>query len=78
MFKWLLIATVIYWWVWYFLAVNSSYKPISEQIDVKTMSLKFPDYILETRNVCSWICTNYSTNNSSSWWWGGSSWGWGK
>ena len=73
MFKWIIIMVVLYWWIWYILSVNSTYKPISDQIDVKTMSLRKPSYIINTRSVCSWICQNFSS--SSSWWWW---WGWWK
>ena len=74
MFKWLIIATLIYWGIWYFLAVNSTYRPISEQIDMKTMSIKKPEYIISKRSECIGTCQNYSSSSSSSsWWW----WGWG-
>ena len=40
-----------------------------KQIDLKTMSLKKPDYIIKTWNSCSGNCTNYSSSSS---YWGGS------
>lgn len=55
----------------YFL-VGYTYKPISKQIDVKTMSLTKPDYILKKWSVCNWSCRNYSS--SSSYWGGSFSW----
>ncbi len=70
MFKWILWAMAIYWIIWWIFAVNSSYKPISEQIDVKTMSLRNPDYITKKWNNCSGSCRNYSSSSSSSRWGG--------
>ena len=72
MFKWIMIAVVLYWWIWYVMALNSSYEPISNQIDVKTMSLKKPSYIISKRSSCIWSCVDRSSD--SSWWWGW--WGW--
>lgn len=74
MLKWILWTFLIYGLIWGYLAVNSSYKPISEQIDVKTMSLKQPDYIVKKWSNCVGSCRNYSSSSSSSW--GGSSYGW--
>ena len=52
--------------IWYFFAYNTKYTPISKQIDVKTMSLKKPDFIVFKHNSCFWDCTNYAS--SSSYW----------
>ncbi len=68
MLKWIFVIVLISAWIWYFFAYNSSYTPISKQIDLKTMSLKKPDFIVFKRNICSWTCRNYSS--SSSYWWG--------
>ncbi len=69
MLKWILIITVISIWIWYFFSYNSSYPSISKQIDLKTMSLKKPDFIVFTRSICAWRCENYASS-SSYWWWG--------
>lgn len=71
MFKWIIWAIAIYAGIWFILAYNSEYTPISKQIDLKTMSLKKPDFIVVTRNICSWNCTNYSSSSS---YWGWSYW----
>ena len=73
MLKWILIITIISTWIWYYFAYNSSYKPISKQIDLKTMSLKQPDFLVYKRSKCVWNCENYSS--SSSYWGGWSFWG---
>ena len=71
MFKWILLVTLIFWWYGYYLA-NASYTDISKQIDLKTMQIKKPDYILKKSNSCVWSCKNYSTSGRywwSSYWW---------
>lgn len=71
MLKWILWTTIIFWWFGYYLA-NTSFEPISKQIDVKTMQIYQPQYILRKWNSCAWSCRNYSTNGSywwSSYWW---------
>jgi hypothetical protein len=73
MTKLILIIVLISAWIWYFFAYNSSYIPISKQIDLKTMSLKKPDFIVFKRDVCYWTCRNFSS--SSSYWWAWSFWG---
>ncbi len=72
MFKWIFAVFLIYTWIAIIFAYNSSYTPISKQIDLKTMSLKKPDFIVLTRSNCVWDCRNYS-DSSSYWWW---SYGW--
>ena len=72
MFKYILIFCLIWTWIWGVIAYNSSYTPISKQIDLKTMSLKKPDYILYKYDVCKWSCRNYSSSSS---YWGWSFWG---
>jgi hypothetical protein len=67
MIKIILWITLIFWWWGYYLA-NSSYVPISKQIDVKTMQIYKPIYLLYKWNKCIWSCKNYSSN--SSYWWG--------
>lgn len=67
MFKWVISVFLIYTWIAIVFAYTSEYTPISKQIDVKTMSLTKPDYIILTRNVCKGDCKNYSSN--SSYWW---------
>ena len=71
MFKWILGTTLIFGLWGYYLA-NSSYIPISKQIDMKTMQIHKPVYIYKTWSNCSWTCKNYSSR--SSYW--GSSYGW--
>ena len=66
-----LIYTLIGWYI----SVNSSYKPISQQIDVKTMSINNMDYIERKWDTCVGSCKNYSSSSSSSSWWGSSYWG---
>lgn len=71
MTKWILMMFLVYGWIWYAIALNSSYTPISKQIDVKTMSIQEPDYIVKKWEVCTWTCKNYSSSSSSSsssWW----------
>lgn len=68
MFKWILLFSIIWVWIWGVWAYNSSYTPISKQIDLKTMSVKKPNYILYKYNICKWTCQNYSSN-SSYWAW---------
>jgi hypothetical protein len=75
MLKWILGTFFIYILVGWYIAANSSYKPISQQIDVKTMSINKPDYITRTWNSCIGSCRNYSSSSSSSSWWGSSYWG---
>jgi len=72
MFKWIILMVILYSGIWYFVALYSNYTPISKQIDVKTMSIKKPSYIILKRNTCVWTCRNYSSSSSSRW--GGSSW----
>ena len=67
MFKWILWVTLIFWWVWYFLA-SASYTPISKQIDVKTMQIHSPKYIISKSSKCTWTCRNYSSSSSYGWW----------
>lgn len=72
MFKWIIWAIMIYAGIWFVLAYNSEYTPISKQIDLKTMSIKKPDFITSSRSICSWNCKNYSSSSSygsSSYWW---------
>lgn len=70
MFKWIIWFIVLYAGIWFILAYNSEYTPISKQIDLKTMSLKAPSFIIKKWDTCSWICTNYSSSSSywSGWW----------
>jgi hypothetical protein len=70
MFKWILWTTLIFGWLGYYLA-NASYVPISKQIDVKTMQIHSPSYIIKKSNSCSGSCRNYSSSSS----YGGSSYG---
>ena len=73
MLKWILLFGMLGIGLWIVSAYNSSYTPISKQIDLKTMSLKKPDYIIEKSSDCVWTCKNYTSNYSSSssfWWWG--------
>lgn len=72
MIKWFIWAIIIYAGIWFVLAYNSEYIPISKQIDLKTMSLKKPDFIIMTRSNCVWSCRNYSSSSSYGWW----SYGW--
>jgi len=74
MLKWIMLSSIIFIWLWYYLAV-SNYKPLSKQIDLKTMQIK-PQYITKTWSECVWDCRNYSSSNSSysSWWWWSSTW----
>lgn len=72
MIKWFLILGLTPWLIWLYFSYTSAYTPISKQIDLKTMSVKKPDFIITTRNKCVGNCTNYSS--SSSYWWGGSFW----
>ena len=72
MFKWIIWAMIIYAGIWFVLAYSSEYTPLSKQIDLKTMSLKKPDFIIITRNSCLWSCRNYSSSSSYGWW----SYGW--
>ncbi|MDQ7010035.1 MAG: hypothetical protein Q9M94_07130 [Candidatus Gracilibacteria bacterium] len=53
------------------MAYNSSYTPISKQIDLKTMSLKKPDYLIYSYSICKGSCKNYSSSSS----YGGGSYG---
>jgi hypothetical protein len=72
MLKWIIWFIVIWIWVWWVSAYFSSYTPISKQVDLKTMSLKKPDFIIKKWNICTWTCRNYSTSTSywsSSYWW---------
>jgi len=68
MFKWIIWAVILYAWIGFVMAYNSEYPQISKQIDLKTMSLKKPNFITSTRSICSWNCTNYSSS-SSYWGW---------
>lgn len=72
MFKWIFWLLFLYAGIWFVLAYNSEYTPLSKQIDVKTMSLKKPDFIIKKWNSCSGDCRNYSSSSS---YWGGSYWG---
>lgn len=72
MLKWITIFSLIWISIWWFSAYSSSSPQISKQIDLKTMSLKKPDYIFYTYEICNWDCTNYSS--SSSYWGGSFSW----
>jgi hypothetical protein len=72
MFKWIIWAVILYAWVWFVMAYTSEYTPISKQIDLKTMSLKKPDYIIKKWDRCVWSCRNYSSSSS----YGGWSFGW--
>jgi len=62
---------VIFWWVWYFISAWSSYAPISKQIDVKTLQIYTPSYIVKKWSSCDWTCINYSSSSS---YWAGSYW----
>ena len=68
MFKWIIWAVILYAGIGFVMAYNSEYPQISKQIDLKTMSLKNPNFITSTRNICSWDCRNYSSS-SSYWGW---------
>jgi len=48
-------------------AYTSEYPQISKQIDLKTMSLKKPEYIVNKWNRCVWTCRNYSSSSSYGW-----------
>lgn len=72
MLKWILWTVLIYTLVGGYIAVNSSYQPISKQIDVKTMSVNKLDYIERKWSNCVGLCRNRSTSSSSSSWWGSS------
>lgn len=78
MLKWLVLIFCFYFVIWVLIWQYYSYTPISKQIDVKTMSLKNPNYITSEYSTCSWDCRNYSSSSSSgrssSWWWGSSGW----
>ncbi len=69
MIKWIFLFTILWLWLWIVSAYNSSYTPISKQIDLKTMSLKKPDYIIKTSSTCVWTCENYSSSSSYGWGW---------
>jgi len=68
MFKWIAWALVLYAGIWFTLAYTSEYTPISKQIDLKTMSLKKPDFIVNKRDNCIWSCRNFSSSSSYGWW----------
>lgn len=72
MFKWIALFLIIWAWVWWVAAYSSSYTQISKQVDLKTMSLKQPNYMIKKWNKCSWNCKNYSSSSS----YGSSSYGW--
>lgn len=72
MLKWIVTIFMFYLLVWFIIAYNSSYKPISRQIDVKTMSLREPNYTIYKHDSCSWDCRDRSSSSSS--WWSYSSW----
>jgi hypothetical protein len=72
MLKWILGMVLIYTLIWWYISVNSSYKPISQQIDVKTMSVKNLDYIERKWDTCVGSCKNRSSSTSTSSWWGSS------
>ena len=78
MIKWLVLIFGFYLVVWILIWQYYSYTPISKQIDLKTMSLKNPNYITSEYSTCNWDCRNYSSSSSSSgrssWWWGSSGW----
>lgn len=71
MLKWFLLIAVIFSWLGYYFA-SSDYKPLSKQIDLKTMQIH-PQYITKTWSVCTGTCKN-NYNSSSSWWWWSSTW----
>jgi hypothetical protein len=75
MLKWILGTVLIYTIVGWYIAANSSYQPISKQIDVKTMSINKLDYLERKWNTCVGSCRNRSSSSSSSSWWGSSYWG---
>lgn len=68
MFKWITLIFLIYAGIGLYLAHSSAYVPISQQIDVKTMSLHRPNYIFSSHSKCTGDCTNNSSSSSS---WGG-------
>ena len=72
MFKWITIFSLIWITIGGVSAYTSSYPQISKQIDLKTMSLKKPDYIIYKYDICNGTCMNYSSSSS---YWGGSFWG---
>ena len=76
MTKWILLMAVVYWGIWYAIASTTSYIPISQQTDVKSMSVQKPEYIEKKWDVCEGTCKNYSsTSTSTSSWWS-ASYGW--
>ncbi len=68
MTKWILLMFAVYWGIWYAIASTSSYTPISQQIDVKSMSLKTPEYVEKKWDICDGTCKNRSSTSTSSWW----------
>ncbi|MBB1564798.1 hypothetical protein HG430_002025 [Candidatus Gracilibacteria bacterium] len=73
MIKWLVLIFCFYLVIGVLIWQYYSYTPISKQIDLKTMSLKNPNYITSEYSTCSGDCRNYSSSSSS----GRSSWGGG-
>jgi len=67
MIKWILLFSIIGAWIWWVAAYTSEYPQISKQIDLKTMSLKKPEYIVNKWNRCVWTCRNYSSSSSYGW-----------
>ncbi|MCP4523084.1 MAG: hypothetical protein GY828_02590 [Candidatus Gracilibacteria bacterium] len=72
MLKWIIGVGLMYTVIGGYFAVNSSYTPISQQIDMKTMSVQNPSYMIRTWSTCTGTCKNYSSSSSSSSWGGGS------
>ena len=72
MFKWILATFLVYAWVWFSISYTSAYPQISKQVDLKTLDIKRPNFIVKKWDKCVWTCENYSS--SSSYWWG-SYWG---
>lgn len=70
MLKWILGTTFIFGALGYYLA-NASYVPLSKQIDVKTMQIHAPSYMIKKTSICTGSCRNYSSSSS----YGGSSYG---
>ncbi len=67
MSKYIILFVLLWVWVGFVSSKVSSYTPISKQIDLKTMSLKKPDYIYKRWSECKWTCINYSSSSSYGW-----------